>query len=344
MVTREQDANRGGIERFLDGAGSFQGRERRKSEKFFAVCLSIFHFLLYLCMLQKKRCPEQAERVGERRLPLDFKRNCFMKKVLLFLIVAACCLSCGEYQQLLKSTDYQLIYRKAVEYYNNGDYQKAQNLLDGIRTVFSGTNKAQNIAYYRAFCSYNMKDYETASGLFKQFVQTYPESSFAEECLFMMGYCDYMASPKPRLDQSLTDRALSEFQLYLNRYPNSMRKERINEYMDELRDKLSYKAYLSARNYYQREYYKAATVSLQNCLKDYPGSKYREEIMYMLFMSKYEMAVNSVEDKKLERYNNAQEEYYYFAEEYPESKYADELKKCYEVIEAYLDNYNYEEE
>ena len=266
-----------------------------------------------------------------------------MKKVLVFLVASVFLASCGEYQQLLKSTDYQLIYKKAIEYYNEGGYQKAQNLLDGIRTVFSGTNKAQNIAYYRAFCSYNMKDYELASGLFKQFIQTYPESSFAEECLFMMGFCDYMASPKPRLDQSLTDRALSEFQLYLNRYPNSMRKERINEYMDELRDKLSYKAYLSARNYYQREYYKAATVSLQNCLKDYPNSKYREEIMYMLFMSKYEMAVNSVEDKKLERYNNAEEEYYYFAEEYPNSKYAPELEKRYAEIEAYLENYNFEE-
>ena len=48
-------------------------------------------------------------------------------------------------------------------------------------------------------------------------------------------------------------------------------------------------------------------MSLENCLKDYPGSKYREEIMYMLFNSKYEMAVNSVEDKQYERYNAAKE-------------------------------------
>ena len=113
--------------------------------------------------------------------------------------------------------------------------------------------------------------------------------------------------------------------------------------MDEMRDKLSYKAYLSAKNYYQREYYKAAAISLQNCLKDFPGSKYREEIMYMLFVSKYEMAVNSVEDKKLERYNNAQEEYYYFADEYPNSKYAADMKKKYDAINAFLKNYKYED-
>lgn len=267
-----------------------------------------------------------------------------MRKILIICIIAVFSVSCGEYQQLLKSSDYQLIYKKSIEYYNKGDYQRAQNLLDGIRTVFSGTSKAPNIAYYRAFCSYNLGDFEIASSLFKQFIQTYPESSFAEECLFMMGYCDYKASPKPRLDQTVTDKALNEFQLYLNRYPNSARKEKINAYMDEMRDKLSYKAYLSAKNYYLREYYKAATISLQNCLKDYPGSKYREEIMYMLFMSKFELAVNSVEEKKLERYNNAQEEYYYFADEYPNSKYAAEIKKCYDAINTYLQNYNFEEE
>ena len=266
-----------------------------------------------------------------------------MKKFLLFIWVIVLLASCGEYQKLLKSEDYQLIYKKAIEYYNKGDYQRAQNLLDGIRTVFSGTSKAQNIAYYRAFCSYNLKDYEVAASLFRQFIKTYPESAFAEECLYMVGFCDYKASPKPRLDQQVTDKALNEFQLYLNRYPNSGRKEAINGYMDEMRDKLSYKAYVSARNYYLREYYKAATISLQNCLKDFPGSKYREEVMYMLFASKYEMAVNSVEEKKLERYNNALEEYYYFVDEYPESKYAADMKKKYEAINRYLKGYNYEE-
>lgn len=164
-----------------------------------------------------------------------------MKRVFGFLLVVVLMTSCGEYQQLLKSNDYQLVYKKAIEYYNKGDYQRALNLLDGIRTIFTGTTRAQNIAYYRAFCNYNMKDYGTASALFKQFINLYPESSFAEECLFMMGFCDYKASPKPRLDQQVTDKALSEFQLYLNRYPNSMRKEKINGYMDEMRDKLSYK-------------------------------------------------------------------------------------------------------
>ena len=236
------------------------------------------------------------------------------------------------------------MYNKAIEYYNAGDYVRSSSIFEGLRMVFTGTSKAQTIAYYRAFCAYNQKDYEYAAELFKQFVSAYPESSYVEECLYMMGYCNYMASPKARLDQTVTERAIQDFQLYLSRYPNSERKEQINEYMDAMRDKLSYKDYLSARNYYLRERYKAAVVSLENCLKDYPGSRYREEIMYMLFNSKYEMAVNSVEDKKYERYNAAAEEYYYFMEEYPESRFAEEINRKYEDISNYLKQYDVDDE
>lgn len=267
-----------------------------------------------------------------------------MKNFIGFLLVIFLMSSCGEYQKLLKNGDPQTMFDKAVEYYNNGDYTRASNLFDAIRGTFKGTSKAQRVAYYRAFCSYNQKDYEVAGELFKQFVAMYPESSFVEECLYMIGYCNFLASPKARLDQSVTEKAIENFQLYLSRYPNSARKEQINEFMDEMRDKLSYKDYLSARNYYLREKYKAAVISLENCLKDYPGSKYREEIMYMLFNSKYEMAVNSIEDKQYERFNAAKEEYYYFLEEYPESRYAKEMTRKYEIINEFLKKYDVDEE
>lgn len=266
-----------------------------------------------------------------------------MKRLAVIILSLMLFCSCSEYQKLMKSNDYQLMYSKGIEYYNKGEYQRAMNLFDAIRTVFTGTSKAQSIAYYRAFCSYNQREYQYAAELFRQFITLYPESTYAEECLYMVGYCSYMASPKPRLDQTSSQKAISDFQLYLNRYPNSMRKDKINGYIDELYDKLAYKDYLNAKNYFLREHYKASVISLQNCLKDFPGSKYREEIMYLLFLSKYEMAVNSVDDKKLDRYNAAKEEYYYFADEYPNSKYTSEMAKKYEELDAFLKNYKFED-
>lgn len=267
-----------------------------------------------------------------------------MKNFIGFLLVIVLMSSCGEYQKLLKSGDHQAMYKKAIEYYNSGDYVRALNLFDGIALIFTGTAKAQTIAYYRAYCNYNQKNYDLAAELFKQFVAKYPESSYVEECLYMVGYCNYLLSPNPRLDQSATENSIKDFQLFLSRYPNSAKKEEINEYLDKMRDKLAHKDYLGARNYYLRGRYKAAVVSLENCLKDYPGTKYREEIMYMLFNSKYEMAVNSIEEKQYERFSAAKEEYYYFVDEYPKSRYADEMVKKYEVINNYLKQFDSDEE
>jgi len=264
-----------------------------------------------------------------------------MRKFLVIGLFLVCFSSCSEYQKLIQSNDFPKIYSKAVEYYNAKSYNKALNLFEMVSTVYSGTSKAQTIAYYRAFCLYNEEDYINASELFKQFVLQYPESSYTEECFYMMGYCDYLASPRPLLDQTVSKKAVNELENYISRYPESSRAPKIKKYINELNDKLSYKSYLSASNYYLRERYKAAVISLENCINDYPNSKYMEKVMSMLFDAKYEVAVNSIEAKQLSRYNDAMEEYYYFKEQYPKSKYLQKMNVKFKEIKDFVDNYKF---
>ena len=46
----------------------------------------------------------------------------------------------------------------------------------------------------------------------------------------------------------------------------------------------------------------------------------REDFALLIMKSKYELAQQSVEEKKLERYRDAEDECYGFINEYPESK------------------------
>ena len=261
-----------------------------------------------------------------------------MRGLLIYVYILIIFTSCSEYQKIIKSEDYQFIYSKAVELYNQKDYHRSLNLFEYVQHVYVGTSKAQDIAHYRAYCSYHLKDYASASGLFKNFIKNYPESSNSEESLFMIGYCEYLASPKARLDQQISKSALGNFQLYLDRYPNSERKDQINIYMDELYNKLTYKDFLNARNYFHREHYKSAIISFKNCLKDFPNTEYREEIMFMIFISAHEMAINSIAEKQLERYNDALEEFYVFSEEFPESKHKQEIAIREKNIKEFLKN------
>ena len=56
------------------------------------------------------------------------------KKGLLIVCMVLGLTACGEYQQLLKSTDPELKYQKALMYFNDEQYVKAQTLLDDITT------------------------------------------------------------------------------------------------------------------------------------------------------------------------------------------------------------------
>ena len=114
----------------------------------------------------------------------------------------------------------------------------------------------------------------------------------------------------------------------------------------ELQDKLVTTELYSAQLYYDLgsyfgnctsggNNYEACIITAQNALKDYPYTSLREEFSLLIMKSKYELAQQSVEEKKLERFQDAEDECYGFINEYPDSKdraTAEKyIKKCKEV-------------
>ena len=114
----------------------------------------------------------------------------------------------------------------------------------------------------------------------------------------------------------------------------------------DLQDKLIRKEYLSAKLYYNLgsyfgnctsggNNYEACIITAQNALNDYPYSNMREDFAVLVMKSKYELAQMSVEAKKLQRFQDAEDECYGFINEYPDSKErktAEEyIKKCKEI-------------
>ena len=65
-------------------------------------------------------------------------------------------------------------------------------------------------------------------------------------------------------------------------------------------------------------------------MKNYPYSKYREEFMYLILRSKYELALVSYEEKLQGRYREVVDEYYNYMNEYPEGKYVKQVQKFFD--------------
>lgn len=245
-------------------------------------------------------------------------------------------LSCTGFEKIVKSDDANLKFAKAFYYYNKGEFIKAGTLFDQLAPLIRGTRRADSVYFYQAMTQYKLNDYIIASHYFNTFVATYGNSAMVEEAAYMGAYCFYMQSPRPELDQSSTTQALDAFKLYMIRYPNSSRIPDCKKIIDKLNEKLMEKAYLAAQLYYNLDNYKASVVSLNNCLVDFPESKYREEIMFKLVKSKFMLAVNSVQSKQTERFQDAIDEYFSFIAEFPESRNKKEADEIYNEASKYV--------
>ena len=236
----------------------------------------------------------------------------------LFLITTLVVLSsCSDYNRLLKSTDYTKKYDAAIKYYEAKEYSKSLALLEELVSVYRGTSKGEKIMYYYAYATYAMADYLLAGYHYNNFVKTFPASDKTEECAFMYAYCYYLESPRYSLDQSDTKNAIKELQFFINKYPESKRKEECNDLITRLRSKLERKYYEISKQYYFLDDYKAAVVSFQNVLKEFPDSKYREEMMYLIVKASYIYATKSMDTKKAERFKSTIDSYNKFVSYFP---------------------------
>src|ERR1035437_8067851 len=201
-----------------------------------------------------------------------------MKKTsFFFLIVVLTLFSCSDYQKLLKSDDAELKYNKAVEYFDKGDFMRASTLFDAIATYYKGTDRSETVLNYMARSYMGQKDYFSASEYYRTYVKTYPKGKYVIESKYMIGYCYYLDSPDARLDQSATNKAVAAFQEFIDVYPESDKVPQANKLLDELTNKLAYKAYMNARLYYDLgnylgNNYESAVITAQNALKKYPRS------------------------------------------------------------------------
>jgi outer membrane protein assembly factor BamD len=246
---------------------------------------------------------------------------------LLFLTALLLLTSCGgELKRVQKSTDTQLKYNAAVAYYKAGTYLKALPLFEELLTVFRGTEKAQDIYYYYAYCNYHLGDYVMAQFYFSSYYRTYPHTSHAEECEFMRAYCAYLLSPVYSLDQTETKKAIEEFQTFIDDNPNSARLKECNKYIDLLRAKLERKYFEIAKQYYTTQFYNAASTALSNYIKSYPNSKYVEESAFLVIKADYEYAINSVIKQKSARLQKVIDDYTKFAALFPKSEHLKEAQ------------------
>jgi len=229
-----------------------------------------------------------------------------MKKYILIFAGMLFLAGCKTEQQLaLQSADKDFMLRVANEKFEKKKWQDALALYERLSNLVAGTDDAPNVVFNSAYANYYDKNYKLAGYQFKNFAVSFPQDERKEEAAYMSALCYYEGSLDYNLDQSSTELAINELQDFLNNYPNSERGKNINELIDELSYKLEFKAYENAKQYYKMADYRAANVTFDNVLNDYPSTKLRPNIYDYIMKSRYALATNSIYDLKRDRIESA---------------------------------------
>ena len=269
-----------------------------------------------------------------------------MSRFLRYIVTAALLLTASlptcaiGINKIIKSGDPKLIYDTGMSYYGKEKWQKAATLFEAVEHYYIGTPSEDSIAYFKARSHFKDKDYDTASTQLDEFRRKFGRSVFIEDAEGMYALCFYFMSPQPERDQTITSQAIITISEFLYRYPNSRQREQFEEITAELTQRLHDKAFLNAYTYYKIGRHKSAIVAFRNALKTYPESSHREELMYYIVKSGYELAHNSIESKQADRYLTMLDSYYSYLSEFPDSKRVKELERMAKEAKDFMDKNN----
>jgi len=244
-------------------------------------------------------------------------------------------MSCGQYrtyQKVVKSTDPEFQYTQALSYYENGDHARSLQLFESLLGKFQERQKAENIYYYYIYCHYHMRDYLSAAYHAKNFNSKFILSNKNEEIAFLSAHCYYMDTPRSSLDQANTYKAIDELQLFVNNYPDSDSLNRVNDLILDLNVKLEKKNFDLAKLYYETGKYQSDIYDINSYLLEFPESKFIEQINYIQLKSYYELAKNSIEEKKQQRLKEAIFACDNFLIAFPLGEHKEEVQSIYEKL------------
>lgn len=241
--------------------------------------------------------------------------------------------------KLLKSKNTEQIYQAGLDSYRNKKYRTATVYFEAVYNDLYSSDRADTILFYTAKSYYNQGMYDLAADGFDQYRKSFSRRPFAEEAEYLLPMCWYHLSRAVERDQTETNKAITTFNEYLNRHPESIKAPDIKRMLEELQHKLYEKEFVNAALYFKLQRYPASVAALRYSLKAMPETPYRETMMYLICKSWYNYAKNSIPARKLDRYMKMVDSYYNFRSEYPESTgYLKDLDKMFREAKSYVDN------
>jgi outer membrane protein assembly factor BamD len=201
----------------------------------------------------------------------------FLSALILILVIYSCS---SSDKSDIKTDDPDKAMSMAMKNYDKKDYLQAIEDFSLIKIKFSGTKVADKAQYFLGMCYYNRKEYILGASEFENLLKNYSTSTYAVQGRYRLAMCYYELSPDFSLDQTYTKYAITEFQNFLELFPNDKMASDAETKIKELKNKLAYKIYKSAELYMIMDDYKAAIYYYESVLQEYFDSEWADAALY----------------------------------------------------------------
>lgn len=241
-----------------------------------------------------------------------------MKKIKILIAITASIIliSCSGSKDLSNlSPEERFALAKAK--YDKKDFLDAISEFENIMIQYSGTGIIDDAQYYLALSYFGKQEFVKAAFEFSKLIKEYPTSEFVKDAQFMLAESYYELSPHYSLDQRFTEKAIEEYQAFIDFFPEDERVSIAEKKIKELNDKLAKKLFETAEQYNRMGYLRSALIYYDLLLEKYPDSKFASLSSY----NKIKILVSR------SRNAEALEEAKKYLQKYPYGEYAKEIQK-----------------
>ncbi len=243
-----------------------------------------------------------------------------MRTFFILFLTAFMFISCRSEDLIRPGDSIDVAFDKAMSQFEDEKYTDAARSFETVISIGRGTDYGQNAQFYLAESHYNNRRYLVAASEYARYVQFHPNSPRRSEAEFKEALCYYNLSPRYRLDQTYTERAIERFRLFISRYPDSELSEQAAGYIEELREKLARRDFNAAEFYMRTNRYNSAAIYFGLVIDRFPETRWAERALVKQMESYILYAENSVERRQEERFEKALESYSSYLQLFPQGE------------------------
>lgn len=234
----------------------------------------------------------------------------YSKLFVILLLLGAVFFSCSQ-QKIKSNATLEERMEYGMKLFEKGKYFDAKTQFRVITLSHSGNIIAAKAQFYLGECHFNMKEYIIAASEYERLIKVYPGSEWVDDAKYKLGLSYFKLSPKYALDQEYTLKAITQFQEFLEDYPNSPLAEEVEKHLLAARNKLARKVYESAEIYRKMAYYNSANIYYNKVLEEYYDTPYAPQAQYWIGEC----------NRKMKKYVEALEAFDEFMKKYPDHEW-----------------------